>query len=121
MTIVGGALAVNPMIDELTGQWRQQELAATSDVAIPRYRNAVSAAYNILTSSFEDELVTYEVGARPTAADGRILAPTTADPVATQAPGGAVASEPLPEANPAPPEAPPRQTHRLLSLAPAAV
>ena len=107
MTIVGGALAVNPMIDELTGQWRQQEVAANSDVAIPRYRNAVSAAYNVLTSSFEDDLVTYEVGARPTAADGSIIEPTAADPVVTQVPGGDPVGEP-PEANPAPPEARPQ-------------
>ncbi len=110
MMIVGGTLAVNPMVDELTGQWHQQELAAASDVAIPRYRNAVSAAYNVLTSDFEDALVTYEVGARPTAADGRIIEPAAvADPEPiTQDASGDLAGPTLPEANPAPSEARPQ-------------
>lgn len=104
MMIVGGTLAVNPMVDELTGQWHQQELAAASDVAIPRYRNAVSAAYNVLTSDFEDALVTYEVGARPTAADGRIIEPAAAadpEPV-TQDVGGDLAGPAPSEARPQP-------------------
>jgi sortase A len=84
MVIVGGALVVQPTIDRMCGEWRQQERAAASDAAIPRYRNAMSAAYGALTSDFEDALVTYEVGALPTAADGNVIE-LPPDPVATVA------------------------------------
>lgn len=76
MMIVGGALAVRPLIDEVSGEWRQQELAAANDAAIPRYANAVSAAYDIVASNFEGALVSYGVGALPTTADGRIITPS---------------------------------------------
>jgi sortase A len=95
------------------GQWRQQEQAAADDLAIPRYHNSMSAAYDVLTSDFEDALVSYEVGARPTPASGFIIAPTAlpaafpASVVAQQ-----VSSEPtgstLPEANPVTTQAQPQ-------------
>jgi sortase A len=75
MMIAGCVLIARPAVDRLSGEWRQQELAAGNDAAIPRYRNAVSSAYDALVDDFEDALVSYEVGARPTAANGREIAP----------------------------------------------
>lgn len=73
MVMIGGVLVAQPTIDKMTGEWHQQELATANDAAIPRFRNAVSAAYGSVASDFEDALVSYEVGALPTAADGRAI------------------------------------------------
>jgi len=73
MMIVGGVFVALPVVDRMVGEWRQQELAATSDAAIPRYRNAVSAAYGALNNDLEDALVSWKVGALPTAADGSVI------------------------------------------------
>lgn len=75
MILAGSGLVARPAVDRLSGEWRQQELAAGHDAAIPRYRNAVSAAYGVLVDDFEDALVSYEVGARPTTADGHEIVP----------------------------------------------
>jgi sortase A len=75
MIVAGSVLIARPVVDRLAGEWRQQELAAGNDAAIPRYRNAVRAAYGVLVDDFEDALVSYEVGARPTSADGREIVP----------------------------------------------
>lgn len=103
MMIVGGALVVHPTVDRITGEWRQQSLAAASDAAIPRYRNAVSAAYGVLTSDFEDALVTYEMGALPTTADGRVIElPVAAVPSSAQDVGAEAVSSTPAEVEPAP-------------------
>lgn len=86
MIVIGLGLVAHPVVDRLSGEWRQQELAAGNDAAIPRYRNAVSAAYGIVVDDFEDALVSYEVGARPRTADGREIAPAPLAPVEVSAP-----------------------------------
>ena len=80
MVVLGVALVARPGVDELVGQWRQHDLAAVTDASVSRYRNAVVAAYAVTTSDFEDALVSFEIGAVPTTADGRRLMPGAAVP-----------------------------------------
>lgn len=75
MLVVGGALVAAPFVDTMVGEWRQQQRATANDAAIPRYRNAVAAAYELVTADFEDAVVSYEVGARPTTSDGSVIDP----------------------------------------------
>lgn len=86
LIVVGAGLIVRGPADELSGQWRQHQLAASTDIAVSRYRNAVVAAYDSVSTDPEARLVSFEFGAVPTTADGRLLL-SSAEPTAPQSTG----------------------------------
>lgn len=86
--ILGGiGVLAWPKIDEAAGQWSQHELAVAGDAATTRYAWAVNDAYDELATTFEDALVTFEIGALPLNSAGVAIArqPT----VVTAVPAGA--------------------------------
>lgn len=106
MIVMGAGLAALPLVRQLEGEWRQHDLAVAGDGTIPRYRNAVDAAYAVVVSDFEDSLVAFEVGALPTTVDGRVLAPNPARSAGAPPPTRAPPADPAPATSVAPPPAP---------------
>jgi len=69
---VGVMLVAWPKIDEAIGAWRQHEIAAATDLTVPRYSIAVESAYGSVFSEME-ALVSFEIGALPTTVEGMVL------------------------------------------------
>lgn len=78
MVFAGAGLMALPAIREARGEWGQHQLATSSDASISRYRNAVAGAYDVAVSDFEDALVSFEIGALPSADGARLLGVATA-------------------------------------------
>ena len=73
LMLVGLVIFAWPKIDEMVGQWSQHGLAVAGDSSTTRYAWAVADAYDELTKTFEDSVVSFEVGALPTGVLGEVL------------------------------------------------
>ncbi|MFQ5555184.1 MAG: class E sortase [Acidimicrobiia bacterium] len=110
MVVLGLGLLALPAFEQAVGEWNQQALAVERDARIPRYGNAVSAAYGAVSSDFESEIVSFEVGALPQTADGQVIVLPSPDVVdaSRSAPDPALApAVPAPPATPEVAPAPP--------------
>ena len=70
---VGIGMLVYPTMQQLVGQWGQHDRAVDQDQATSRIALAMTGAYGVVASDFEDALVSFEIGALPTTTDGRVI------------------------------------------------